>query len=80
MCTACRTHLLSPLEVTDSQITLTFFILSYRPAEIPPREEKGEQQDVIKRRGRGLQHTHILQKFVADLLKVIASPKEQASP
>ena len=61
-------------------MTLTFFILSYRPAEIPPKEEKGEQQDVLKRRGRGLQHTHILQKFVADLLKVIASPKEQASP
>ena len=68
------------MEVTDSQMTLTFFILSYRPAEIPPKEEKGEQQDVLKRRGRGLQHTHILQKFVADLLKVIASPKEQASP
>ena len=81
MCTACRTHLLSPLEVTDSQMTLTFFILSYRPAEIPPKEEKGEQQDVIKRRGRGLQPgTHILQKFVADLLNVTASPKEQTSP
>ena len=42
------------MEVTDSQMILTFFILSYRPGEIPPKEEKGEQQDVIKRRGRGL--------------------------
>ena len=49
-------------------------------AEIPPKEEKGEYQDMIKVRGRCMQHTHILQKFVADLLKVTTSHKEQTSP
>ena len=34
---------------------------------------------MIKVGGRGVQHTRILQKFVADLLKVTTSPKEQTS-
>ena len=48
-------------------------------AEIPPKEEKGEHQDRIKGKGRCMQHPHIVQKFVADLLKVTTSPKEQTS-
>ena len=44
-----------------------------------PRRKRGIS-GYNKGKGRYMQHTHILQKFVADLLKVIASPKEQASP
>ena len=49
-------------------------------AEILPKEEKGEYRGMIKVRGGCMQHTHILQKFVADLLKVPTRHKEQTSP
>lgn len=65
---------LSPLEVTafTEDRAILCFIPNYRPqtpAEIRPKEEKGDPQGMIKARGRWLQHTRILQKFVADLLK-----------
>ena len=63
-----------------SQMIVTFFILNYRLAEIPPKEEKEEYPDMIKVRGQCMQHTHILRKFVADVLKVTTSYKEQTSP
>ena len=47
--------------------------------EIPPKEEKGGYQDTRKVKGRCMQHTHILQTFVADRLKVATSHKEQTS-
>ena len=53
-------------------------------AEIPPKEEKGAHQDRIKGRGRcsstHIVQSHIWQKFVAHLLKVVTSLKEQTSP
>ena len=69
-----------PWRWLPAEITLTFFTLSYRPAEIPPKEEKGQHRDMTQVRGRCMQHTRIWRKFVADLLKVSTSPKEQTSP
>ena len=42
----------------------TFFALSLTTDQdkIPPKEEKGEYQDMIKERGRGMQHTHTFYK------------------
>ena len=48
--------------------------------DIPPGEEKGDYQGVIKVKGRCLQHTHTLQTFAADLPKVTSSHKEQTPP
>ena len=56
-------------------------------SEIPPKEEKGGLSGYDKSEGwwcmqntNFTMHTYILQKFVADLLKVTASHKEQTSP
>ena len=81
-CILSFTACMMPLEVTtftDDLDTLYLSLITVQ-AEIPPKEEKGGYQDIIKVRGRCMQHTHILQKFVADLLKVTTSPKEQTSP
>ena len=76
-----KTHQLSPLEVTafTDDCGLLLFLTTDQ-TEIPPKEEKGEYQDTIKVRGRCMQHTYILQKFVADLLKDTTRRKEQTSP
>ena len=42
-------------------------------AEIPPKEEKGEYQDMIKVRGRCMQHTQYFTEVVADFVKVTTS-------
>ena len=69
-------------------MTMAFFVLSLTTdqAEITPKEEKGGHQDGIKVSGMCRQHTPVsmrtpfLQQFVADLLKVTASYKQQTSP
>ena len=38
-----------------------------------PKRENGGYQDMIKGRGRCMQHTHVLQRFVAGLLKLARS-------
>ena len=76
---ACRTHWLSPLEVTaftDDRDILCFILKDSLAWGISGSSEmslprgKRKCRDVIKGRGRGMQHTNILQKFVAGPLKV----------
>ena len=67
-------HLQDSLALTLGRQSLS---LTTDPAEMPPKEEKGEYRGMIKVRGRCMQHTHILQKFVAAL---ITRHKEHTSP
>ena len=66
-----------PIGLTGSHTWRHSLSLTTDWAEIPPKEEKGggEYQNMIKVRGRCMQHTHFT-KFVADLLKVTTSHKE----
>ena len=75
-----QASILSFQGLQDSHPWRQFLSLTTELAEIPPKEEKGEYQDMIQGSGRCMQHTQLLQKFVAALLKVTTSHKEQISP
>ena len=61
-------------------MTVMFFILPADQAETPPKEEKGERQDMVKGGAGARSQAPILQRFAAGLLKVTSSRKEQTSP
>ena len=69
-------------------MTLTFFVLSLNTVQATvfqialksQRGKGGGNQDVMGGGGGAFSHAHILQKFVAGLLMVTTSHKEQTSP